>query len=43
MSPIFTHDLGVRYFLAAVEGDIVVADDVESVIPLDALVFGTLR
>ena len=41
LGPIFTHDLGVRNFFVAVEGDIVVAYDMEGVSPLDELVLGT--
>ena len=43
VGPVFTHDLGVRNFVAAVDGDIFVLDDPESVSSLDALFFGTFR
>ena len=43
MGPVFTHDLGVRNFVAAVDGDIFVLDDPESVSSLDALFFGAFR
>ena len=41
MGPIFAHNYGVRDLFTAAEGDAVVADDAESVSPLDALVLGT--
>ena len=41
--PIFAHDLVLRDLSAVVEGDIVVADDAESLSPLDALVLGNFR
>ena len=43
MGPVFAHNLGVRNFVAAVDGDIFVSDDPESVSSLDALFFGAFR
>ena len=43
LGPIFTHNLPVHNFFAAIMGDIFVADDMESVSPLDALFLGDFR
>ena len=43
MVPLFSHDLGVRNFVAAVDEDIFVSDDPESVSSLDALFSGAFR
>ena len=40
MGPIFTHNLGERNFFAAVDGDIFISDDPESVSSLDAFFWG---
>ena len=43
VGPVFTHNLGVRNFVAAVDGDIFVSDDPESVGSLNAFVLGAFR
>ena len=43
VGPVFAHNLGVRNFVAAVNGDIFVSDDPESVSSLDALFFLAFR
>ena len=43
MGPVFAHNLSVRNFIAAVDGDIFLSDDPESVSSLNALFFGTFR
>ena len=43
LGPIFAHDLSICDFFAAIEGDIAVADDAESVSPLNTMVLGTFR
>ena len=42
MGPVFSHDLGVHNFFVAVDGDILVSDDTESVSSLGALFLGPL-
>ena len=41
--PLLAHNLGVRDFVTAIEGDIFVLDDPESVSSLNALLFGGFR
>ena len=43
VGPVIAHNLGVRDFVTAVEGDIFVSDDPESVISLNALLVGAFR
>ena len=43
VGPVLAHNLGVRDFVTAVEGDIFVSDDPESVSSLNALLFGAFR
>ena len=43
VGPVLAHNLGVHDFVTAVEGDIFVSDDPESVGSLNVLLFGALR
>ena len=43
VGPVLSHNLGVRYFVTAVEGGIFVLDDLESVSSLNELLFGAFR
>ena len=43
VGPVLAHNLGVHDFVTAVEGDIFVSDDPESVSSLNALLFGYFK
>ena len=43
VGPVLAHNLGVRDFVRAVEGDIFVSDDPESICSLNVLLFGAFR
>ena len=43
MGPVLSHNLGVRDFVTAAEGDIFVSDDPESISSLNMLLFGAFR